>query len=221
MNFKDLRPKDGNKIESCVIFLHGYGASGSDLISIGQHWQKNLPNTYFIAPDAPFPFEGGPIGRQWFSLSDMSIDFLQQGLQETRPILEKWIEDLKSAHELNEKNLACVGFSQGTMVSLSYALNHSKELAGVLGYSGVYVPSREKARTKPPVTLIHGDADDVLPLNYYHLSQQALKSEGINVQGYIRPGLGHGIDDWGLEKGCEIVKDWFTKSLEAHDRKGR
>ena len=85
MNYHDLKPQNNNPIESIVIFVHGYGADGQDLISIGNIWQKHMPNTYFLSPDAPFPFEGGGPGRQWFSLMDRSLDNMRQGIEHARP----------------------------------------------------------------------------------------------------------------------------------------
>ena len=215
MTYLDLKPQSDRCVESCVLLLHGYGASGHDLISLGAYWQKALPNTLFVAPHAPQPFEGGMFGSyQWFSLMDRSLEAMQEGVNGARPYIDDLIDQIKKTYGLSEKKVACVGFSQGTMVSLSYALNHSTNVAGVLGYSGVYIPNanEEDIQSKPPVTLIHGEVDDVLPVDMYHQSREALVRDGITVEGYTRPELGHGIDDWGLTKGADVLKDWLVET---------
>ena len=211
MTFHDLKPLQGKPIKNAVIFLHGYGADGSDLISIGNQWQKELPSTYFFSPDAPTPFEGGGLsGRQWFSLKDHSPSSLAQGVQCAKPLIQNLIHQVKKSHNLIHSQVALVGFSQGAMVSLSYALHTPHKLAGVISYSGCHVPEPPPLVSKPPILMIHGQDDSVLPIHLFHESQQRLEKLGAPVTGHVREKLGHGIDEWGLERGLKFLKEVFV-----------
>ena len=129
------------------------------------------------------------------------------------------IDDLKSKHSLDESQIALVGFSQGAMVSLAYALNHTPQMAGVIAYSGAYIPDDTPPQSKPEVLMIHGAQDDVLPLDYYLASKDNLEKRGITVKGHIREGLAHGIDDWGIEAGHQFLTNKLYKQ-DLHQKTG-
>src|SRR5436189_5007451 len=154
-----------------VVFLHGYGADGNDLIDIGRAWQGLLPDTAFVSPHAPEPCGQAPVGRQWFPLTFRSLDERWNGVNKAGPVLERFIDAELTRRKLPPSALALVGFSQGTMMALHVGLRRAVPPAAIVGYSGVFVlPDKAKAdavageiKSKPPVLLIHGYQDDLIP----------------------------------------------------------
>ena len=133
-----LAPRSG-KTRQLVVFLHGFGADGNDLIDIGQHWQALLPDAAFVSPHAPQPCAGAPYGRQWFGLTFRDPGERWRGVQEARPDLDAFLDQELASHGLADGDLALVGFSQGTMMALHTGLRRRTALAGIVGYSGVLV----------------------------------------------------------------------------------
>lgn len=207
-----LEPAAGGAPEQVVLFLHGVGADGNDLIGLAPSFQKTLPGALFLSPHAPFPFDLGPTGRQWFSIQDLSIRL--DGVRRAAPILDAFIDDTLEAHGLGADRLALVGFSQGTMMSLHVGLRRAAPVAGILGYSGMLVePERLAAeiRSRPPVMLIHGDADPVVPFSSLAGAVGALEANGLDVDSHVCPGLGHGIGADGLRLGMEFLGRVFGR----------
>ncbi len=205
-------PAAGGKPDSLVILLHGLGADGDDLIGLAPHWAQALPNTVFVSPHAPFPCDMAPYGRQWFSLQDRSSGIVLAGVQAAAPILNGFIDAELKAHGLTDDRLALVGFSQGTMMSLYVAPRRERPVAGVVGYSGALVGANLLAgdvRSRPPVLLIHGEADQVVPFQAMDAAARALKALDIPVTTESRPGLPHSIDEAGLIKGGRFLAQRF------------
>lgn len=201
-----LAPLSG-KADSLVVFLHGYGADGNDLIAIGQMWQQMLPDTAFAAPHAPNPCEQNPAGRQWFGLTRMNAQALAAGVQSAAPALNQFLEAELELYALPPSRLALVGFSQGTMMSLHVGLRRPA-LAAILGYSGLLAMPEHLAaeiKCRPPVFLIHGDADMTLPVEASYAAAEALGAAGVPVQFHTCEGLGHGIDQVGLAEGVKFL----------------
>ena len=196
-------PASGGPAKQLVVFLHGYGADGNDLISLGQHWRGILPDAAFVSPNAPEPCPGNPFGgRQWFHLTLRDQDERWRGVQQAGPDLDAFLDDELAALGLSDANLALVGFSQGTMMALHVGLRRRKPMAAIVGFSGILVePDRVKmdATVKPPVLLIHGEQDDIIPVEAIHQARQALAGADFAVEWHVRPGLPHGIDPEGLE----------------------
>lgn len=197
---------------SIVLLLHGLGSNGRDLISLAPHWDEALPDTLFISPDAPFPCDMVPPGYmdsyQWFSLQDRDPYKILQGVQAAAPLLDQFIGGVLAEHNLPASRLALAGFSQGTMMSLYVGPHYKERLAGVLGYSGALVWPGDTDFTKLqklPVRLIHGEADDVVPVGAYHMAREALMAAGFDVSGHTSPGLPHSIDGQGIESGGQFL----------------
>ena len=191
-------PASGGQAQQLVILCHGVGADGNDLIGLAPYLAKVLPEAKFIAPNAPYAFDGAPFGYQWFSLGDMSIETKLAGTQNAAPILEDFIDEQLAAHGLNEKQLALVGFSQGAMLSLHVGLRRQRQLACIIGYSGMLIGPEllaDELKSHPPVLLMHGDADDIVPPENLGLAVATLQQFGIHVQSEMRPALGHSLDD--------------------------
>ncbi|MFZ1989673.1 MAG: prolyl oligopeptidase family serine peptidase [Alphaproteobacteria bacterium] len=201
-----LAPLTG-RANSLVVFLHGYGADGNDLIAIGQMWQELLPNTAFASPHAPNPCEQNPAGRQWFGLTRMNAHLLAAGVQSAAPALNQYLDLELQRYSLPPTRLALVGFSQGTMMSLHVGLRRPA-LAAILGYSGLLAMPEyllSEIRCRPPVLLIHGDADMTLPVEASYAAAETLSAAGVPVLFHTREGLGHGIDQVGLAEGVKFL----------------
>ena len=203
----------GTPAKSLVVFLHGYGADGNDLIDIGRLWAPLLPTTAFVSPHAPEPCAESPMGRQWFPLAGVDPAKLRDGVLGAAPILDAFLDAELADHRLSDDRLALVGFSQGTMMALHVAPRRPHRIAGVVGYSGL-IPGPEflaaEAKHQPPVLLIHGDADPVVPSLALFAAERVLGDAGFPVEWHMRPGLAHGIDQEGLDLGLEFLKRVFA-----------
>jgi len=203
------KPTSGGKPKQLVVLLHGVGADGNDLIGLAPYWAPALPDAEFVSPDAPFPCDMAPYGRQWFSLQNRSADALLAGVRAAAPILDAFLDDALAARGLDASKLALVGFSQGTMMALYVGPRRAKTLAGIVGYSGALIGAdtlAEDIRTRPPVLLVHGDADQIVPPQAFPLAVAGLKSVGVAVEELICPGVGHSIDEAGLRRGGEFLR---------------
>jgi phospholipase/carboxylesterase len=203
------KPASGGKPRQLVVLLHGLGADGSDLIGLAPYWAPLVPDAEFISPDAPFPCDMAPFGRQWFSLQDRSPVSILAGVRAAAPILDNFLDKALEARGLDETSLALVGFSQGTMMSLYVGLRRAKPPAGIVGFSGALIGAESLAqeiRARPPVLLIHGDADEIVPPQALPLAVAGLTAAGVPVESLTCPGLGHGIDEAGLERGGAFLR---------------
>lgn len=201
-------------VRQLVVFLHGVGADGNDLIELAPVFAEMLPDADFLSPDAPFPYDMAPMGRQWFSLADRSPEALYAGVSGAAPLLDAYLDRELGARGLGPDRLALVGFSQGTMMALHVGLRRPAP-AAILGYSGLLIAPEilpGDIRARPPVLLVHGEEDDVVPFAFQDLAVQALALVGITASRLSRPGLGHGIDEIGLEAGRRFVADAFAGS---------
>ena len=209
-------PLSGGPARQLVVLCHGVGSDGHDLIGLAPYFAKVLPDAKFMAPNAPEAFDQASFGYQWFSLGDMSIENRLAGTKAAAPVLDDFIDEQLAAHGLMERDLALVGFSQGAMVSLHTGLRRQHQLACIIGYSGMLVGEdvlSEEIKSRPPVLLMHGDADDVLPPENLDLAVNALQSIGVVVHSEMRPGLGHGLDDRCIMMGMDFLAENFGVSL--------
>jgi phospholipase/carboxylesterase len=205
-------PAAGGKATSLVVLLHGLGANAEDLMGLAPYWEQALPHTEFVAPDAPEPCDMAPFGFQWFSLQDRSPLAMMRGVQSAAPILDAFLDELLADRALDPGRLALVGFSQGTMMSLHVGLRRAAAPAAIVGYSGALLAGPEllvQIRARPPVLLVHGDADPVVPVSALDAAAIGLRSAGVNVTYERRPGLGHSIDEVGLELGGAFLVTAF------------
>ena len=196
-----------------VLLLHGVGADGNDLIGLAPYFARVLPDAKFVSPNAPFPYDMAPMGYQWFSLQERTEEAMLDGARMARPILDRFVDEQMAAHGLGPADTALVGFSQGTMMSLFTGLRRDQPVAGILGYSGRLVGAdilADEISVRPPVTLINGDQDELIPASVQPAAVNALKDVGVEVDGHIRPGLGHSIDPVGIELGCEFLARVFA-----------
>ncbi len=202
-------PATGGKPEQLVILLHGVGADGTDLIALAPHWAEALPHAGFISPHAPYPYDMAPFGYQWFSLMERDPEALLAGVRLAAPMLEAFIGSALDERGLAAHRLALVGFSQGTTMALHVGLRRAEPVAAIVGYSGALIGPDVLAReikSRPPVLLVHGDQDPIVPVQALPAAAAALKAQGVSVETHVRPGLGHGIDADGLALGRRFLE---------------
>ncbi len=216
-----LAPRSGKPARELVVFLHGYGADGNDLIEIGRAWQTLLPDAAFVAPHAPEPCSQSPVGRQWFELTFRDPDERWRGVNAAAPALDRFLEQELERCRLGPSDLVLVGFSQGTMLALHVGLRWPVPCAAIVGYSGLLVlppdanPGENaiEIKSRPPVLLIHGDQDDLILAQALFISAQGLAALEVPVEWHLSIGIGHGIDAEGLRHGGEFV----ARRLAARD----
>ena len=203
-------PLAGGKPTRLVILLHGLGADGNDLIGLQQYWGRLLPEAEFVSPNAPFPCDMAPYGYQWFSVQDRTPPAVLAGVRAAAPMLDGFIDDELQKRGLSEGEAALVGFSQGTMMSLYVGLRRERPLAGILGYSGRLIAADLLAgelRSCPPVLLVHGTADPMVPFQSLAEAEAALKRAGVPVETLACVGIEHSIDPEGLERGGRFLRE--------------
>lgn len=198
------RAARSGKARSIVIFLHGYGADGADLLGLADPLAPHLPDTVFLAPDAPEPCSGNPFGRQWFPipwLDGSSEEMARQGLLAAADDLDAFFDARLTDEGLAPDRLALFGFSQGTMMALQVAPRRTSPVAGIVAFSGRLLQPEALAAaalSKPPVLLVHGDADPMVPFAEMHNAGQALTAAGFDTYGHVMKGAGHTIAPDGL-----------------------
>ena len=203
-------PASGETPSRLVILLHGLGADGNDLIGLAPYWAPLLPSAEFLSPNAPFPCDMAPYGYQWFSAQDRSPGAVLAGVRAAAPFLQAFIDDALAERGLDEADLALVGFSQGTMMSLFVGLRRAKSIAGIVGFSGRLLAPEllaEELRSHPRTLLIHGTDDPLVPYKSLAIAETALKGAGIQVETLTCDGIGHSIDENGLRRGGSFLKD--------------
>jgi phospholipase/carboxylesterase len=211
-----LAPLEG-PARQLVVFLHGYGADGEDLINLGRQWRQLLPNAAFVSPHAPEPCAVAPGRYQWFPLTRIDPQETARGTDNAAPGLDAFLDAELKRHNLSDGNLALVGFSQGTMMALHVGLRRKVPPAAIIGYSGmVAAPERlpKFPNGAPPVYLQHGDQDQVIPVQALFLTATALGAAGLAVQWRMASGMGHGIDGEGLVLGGVLLAAAFAGGLK-------
>lgn len=212
LEFGRVPPKSG-KVRKMVVFLHGYGADGADLLGLADPLSPHMPDTVFVAPDAPEPCTGNPFGRQWFPIPRLdgssevaSAASLMQAAQDLNAFLDARIKE----EGITSADVVLFGFSQGSMMALHVAPRRNEPFAGIVAFSGRLLRPelvKTEARAKPPVMLIHGDADQMVPFEEMRIAGQALTSAGFNVYGHVMKGTGHGIAPDGLQFALAFMAD--------------
>src|SRR5258707_1914930 len=200
-----LEPRSG-RAQQLVVFLHGYGADGNDLIEIGRAWQGLLPDAAFASPHAPRPCGQAPIGREWFPLTFRNPDERWTGVNQAAPILESFLDAELKRCNLPPSALALVGFSQGTMMALHVGLRRAVAPLAIVGYSGILVIPPDvdpqqivaEVKSRPPVLLVHGENDDLIPVEALFQASSGLAALGVPTEWHLSAGIGHGIDQEGL-----------------------
>ena len=201
-------PASEGPAKQLVVLLHGVGADGDDLIGLAPVLSQVLPDAEFLAPNAPEPCDMAPFGYQWFSLQDRSPERIEAGVRAAAPLVDAFIDEHCEARQIAPDQVALLGFGQGCMMSLFVGLRRQLAVAAVIGYSGALVAPQKLADeivSRPPVLLVHGEADPVVPFQSLAAAQAGLEAAGVEVQTLNRPGLGHGIDEEGIRHGAALL----------------
>ncbi|MEL7149790.1 MAG: dienelactone hydrolase family protein [Pseudomonadota bacterium] len=212
LNFSRRASKSGEDT-SVVLFLHGYGADGADLLGLADPLSQHLPDTVFIAADAPERSMANPMGYQWFPIPwiDGSTDAAaSEGMHRSAKLLDALIDRILAEEGIDADQLILLGFSQGTMMSLHVAPRRLEPVAGIVAFSGrLMVPERlaEEMQSTPPVLLIHGNADDVVPFEEMQAAGEALQGAGFTVYAHVMEGTGHGIAPDGLSVALAFIRE--------------
>jgi phospholipase/carboxylesterase len=207
-------PASSGKPRHLVVLCHGLGADGHDLIDLAPTWSHALPNAAFVAPDAPYPCDMAPMGRQWFSVADRTPARIEAGVRRAAPALDRFIDAELARLSLPATAYALMGFSQGAMMVLFAGLRRAAPPRAILAFSGALIApetlSAEMAN-RAPVLLVHGEADEVVPISRSREAAVALREAGIAVEETYADRLGHGIDDAGLTAGALFLQRGFAE----------
>ena len=213
LNAGRVEPLSG-ETRSAVVFLHGYGANGADLLGLAEPLAEHLPDTLFVAPDAPESIPGAPFGFQWFPIPWMdgsSEEEAERGLLSSAHDLDAFLDALMVDEDLLPEQVCLFGFSQGTMMSLHVAPRREDPLAGVVGFSGRLIRPEllvDEVRSHMPILLLHGDEDPVVPPQSLPLAAEALQEAGFKeVFAHIMEGTAHGIAPDGLSVALAFMRD--------------
>jgi phospholipase/carboxylesterase len=211
VNGASLQPLSGGAPRQIVLLLHGFGSNGHDMIALAPAWQHALPDALFLAPHAP-QRSGYGEGYQWWPLTQITPQALSAGALSAAPALDAFIDRKLGQYGLTEADLALVGFSQGTMMALHVGLRRPRKVASIVGYSGMLTNAadlRHATGERPPVLLVHGSHDAVVPVAALHAAESELKRLGVDVATHVSTGLAHSVDPVGLKLGQEFVMKGF------------
>ncbi|WP_371038563.1 MULTISPECIES: alpha/beta hydrolase [unclassified Rhodosalinus] len=208
-----VAPRSG-ETRNAVVFLHGYGANGADLLGLAQPLGEHLPDTLFVAPDAPEACAGAPMGFQWFPIpwiDGSSEEAAEQGMRAAVADLDAFLDAFMVDEDLMPEQVALFGFSQGTMLALHVAPRRPDAVAGIVAFSGRLLAPEvlaDEAVSRPPVLLVHGDMDDLVPVHSMPEAAEALQKAGWkDVYAHVMEGTGHGIAPDGLGVALAFLRD--------------
>jgi len=205
-------PKQGGAPRQLVVLCHGVGADGHDLIDLAPFWGRTLLHAAFVAPDGPEPYDQAPMGRQWYSIIDRTPAVLAAGVAVAAAALDRFIDAELARLALPADAYALMGFSQGAMTALHAGLRRPVPPRAILAFSGrLLVPELPRSPApRPPVLLVHGEADQVVPPEGSRAAERILLQAGLSVESQFSPGLGHGIDEAGLSRGARFLQRVFA-----------
>lgn len=213
LNAERRAPKSG-ETQSIVVFLHGYGANGADLLGLSDPLAEHLPDTLFIAPDAPESVAGMAGGYQWFPIpwiDGSSEEESERGMMQAIDDLNAFLDALMVDEDVLPEQVVLFGFSQGSMMALHVAPRREDEIAGIVAFSGRLLRPEtlvDEVVSRPPVLLVHGDIDDVVPPESLPQAAEALQEAGWkDVFAHIMEGTAHGIAPDGLSVALAFMRD--------------
>jgi phospholipase/carboxylesterase len=184
-----------------VVLLHGPGADGQSIINQALNWAPTMPKAEFLAAEAPFLQDGDGSGKVWFDMTDLSAGRMGAGVRAAAPMLDAFLSEVLAERRLPDSHLALVGFSQGAMLALHVGVRRPKQLGAIVAFSGAVYDGDSLAgeiKSRPPVLMIHGEADPIVPFATMTASKELLKANGIPAKSMRRPGIGHEMDDDGI-----------------------
>ncbi|MBC3947430.1 dienelactone hydrolase family protein [Erwinia persicina] len=193
--------------QGLVILLHGVGSSGDDLAGLGDHWASTLPGVRFASPNAPVHFEHGA-GWQWFSLTGVTPENRPARVAQARAAFDQTLQAILDQHQMSDRpdQVVLAGFSQGSIMALDALLSGRWPLAGIVAFSGrLSSPLPLTPALNTPVLLVHGMADEVIPVQESESAEQRLRTLGVQVSSQYEPGVGHAISAQGAARAAAFI----------------
>ncbi len=203
-------PASKARPQQLVVICHGLGADAHDVIDLAHAWAHACPDAVFASVDAPFIHDSG-MGRQWWSVADRTPSVMEAGARTAAPYLDTFIDD--ELQRLNLQDFAIMGFSQGAMITLYTGLRRSSPAKALLAFSGALIGPESlsgELANHTPVTLIHGEIDDAVPVSRSHDAEAILRSLQVPVDAHYVPGLGHWLDDTAISLGALALQRAFA-----------
>lgn len=206
-------PASGGTARKLVVLLHGLGADGYDLIDLAPGWGQAVPEAAFVAPHAPEPCDIAPYGRQWFSVGDRTPARMRAGAEVAAGHLHAFLDAEAARLGIGPGDVAIMGFSQGAMMALFTGLRRDPPPAVLLAYAGRLLGAETlPAAPRPPVLLVHGEEDEIVPAAASREAESALVAAGVTVEAAFRPDLGHGLDEAGMALGALALQRYLGPS---------
>ena len=200
-------------MKKIVLFLHGYGSNGSDLISLKDYFHLNQSETEFISPNAPEPCEFNFFGYQWFALRERSEEEIQAGLKSAFFYLDEIVKDIKKKFQINSDQISILGFSQGSMLATYYALQNEDTFQNIFSLSGslpkIILEKIELKKNNTKYLIFHGKIDDVVSPNQAVETHSFLSDQKIKSQLIIDDNCGHSISPLAIEAINNQFKNWI------------
>jgi phospholipase/carboxylesterase len=204
-----------------VVLLHGPGADGQSIIDQALNWAPTMPKAEFLAAEAPFLRHGDASGKVWFDMTDLTADRMGAGVRAAAPMLDAFLDEMLAQRRLPDSHLALVGFSQGAMLALHVGVRRPRQMGAIIAFSGaVYDTDNDLAgeiRSRPPVLMIHGEADPIVPFATMTASKELLKANGVPAKSMRRPGVGHEMDDDGIIAAGDFLTATIISKPAADD----
>ena len=210
LNTTIINPLSNEKPENAVILCHGYGGDGKDISLLANYWKTYLSKTIFICPDAPEKCEVSPTGYQWFDLMDQKPDQILTKSLVAEMKLNQFIDEVKEKNNLKSENIGLVGFSQGCMIALQTGIKRKDKVNFIIGYSGRIIDTNHLSKninSKPEIILMHGDKDEVVPLNSLLEARDFFNKKNYKIQTKIFKNCEHRIPTEGTSLGLEFIKN--------------
>lgn len=210
------RAPASGETKSVVVFLHGYGADGADLLGLADPLAPHLPDTVFLAPNAPERSVNNPMGYQWFPipwLDGSSQEAMERSFHQSVADLNAYLDHVLESEAIEPSQLVLFGFSQGTMMSLHVAPRRAEPVAAVVGFSGRLIQPESldaEVKSRMPILLVHGDQDEMVPPASLPEAGNALTAAGFQVYAHVMKGTGHGIAPDGLSVALAFLREQIS-----------
>ena len=210
MEILDIKPLSGEAPNKLIVYLHGLGSDGQDLLGLTPYFAPSFPNAHFYSPNGIAKCDLSPFGYQWFSLQNRNPDALMNEIEKAAPAILDLIEDKLNELKLTFENLVIIGFSQGTMMGLYLCHAFGLNMGAMVGFSGAFLPPSLIKNNKTPICLIHGDADEIVPFSSLEHAKTRLKKAGVEIiETHVIKNLGHTIDLSGLKLAAKFLEKYL------------
>jgi len=204
-----ISPLSKNKPQQAVVLCHGYGGDGQDISNLAIHWQRFLPETIFLCPNAPEICSVNSQGYQWFDLSSDKEELILEKSLVAEEKLNTFIDQILNNFQLEPNKLALVGFSQGCMMSIQIALKKKEQINCLVGYSGKIINQKylsNNIHSKPKIFLMHGENDTIVSPTHLLEAKEYLANRGLKIKTKLFKDCEHRIPVEGSSLGLGFLK---------------